>query len=104
MVVDTYRLFETGLLSLDLMHLDTNLKSRVPTRANKELRPLLVPESKEGRETRIATKKKKVVPKRRSISAIRDFPPVPKRFNPHLSDERKRAMHTHLTQVSEEYA
>ena len=64
-------------------------KSRVPTRANQELRPSLVPELKEGKETRIATKKKKVVPKRRSISAIRDFPPVPGRFNLHLSDERK---------------
>ena len=79
-------------------------KSRIPTWANQELRPLLVPESKEGNETRIATKKKKVIPKHRSISVIRDFPFVPGRFNPYLSDERKRAMHTHLTQVSEEYA
>ena len=78
-------------------------KSRVPTRVNQELRPSRVPELKEGKETRVATKKKKVIPKRRSISAIRDFSHVPKRFNPHLSDERKRAMHTHLTQVSEEY-
>ena len=78
-------------------------KSRVPTRANQGLRPSLVPEWKEGKETCVATKKKKVVPKGRSISAIRDFPPIPGRFNPHLSDERKRVMHTHLTQVSEEY-
>ena len=79
-------------------------KSRVPTRANQELRPSLVPELKEGEETRIATKKKRAIPKRRSISATRDFPPIPGRFNPYLSDERKRVMHTHLTQVLEEYA
>ena len=79
-------------------------KSSVPTRANQGLRPSLVLESKEGKETRVATKKKKAVPKHRSISAIRDFPPIPGRFNPHLSDERKRVMHTNLTQVSEEYA
>ena len=70
-------------------------KSGVPTRANHELRPSHVPESKEGKETCVATKKKRAVPKHRSISAIRD---------PHLSDEWRRAMHTHLTQVSEEYA
>ena len=45
--------------------------------------------------------KKGAVPKRRSISAIRDFPSIPERFNPHLSDERKRAMHSHVTQVSD---
>jgi hypothetical protein len=32
------------------------------------------------------------------------FPPIPRRFNPYLNDERKRAMHTHLTQISDEYA
>ena len=79
-------------------------KSWVLTRANHELRPSYVPELKEGNEAYVATKKKKAIPKRCSISAIRDFPSVLGRFNPHLSDERKRAMHTHLTQVSEEYA
>ena len=79
-------------------------KSRVPTQANHELRPSHVLELKEGKEARIATKKKRAIPKRHSISAIRDFPSIPGRFNPHLSDERRRAMQTHLTQVSEEYA
>ena len=79
-------------------------KSRVPTRVNQEPRPSLVLELKEEEETCIATKKKQAVPKHHNILAIQDFPPVPRRFNPHLSDERKRAMHTHLTQVSEEYA
>jgi hypothetical protein len=55
------------------------------------------------KETRIATKKRTVVPKRRSISAIRDFPPIPGRFNSYLSNEQKRAMHTQLTQISGEY-
>ena len=45
-------------------------KSRVPTRANQELRPSPVPQLKEGEETRIVIKKKWVVPKCRSISAI----------------------------------
>ena len=79
-------------------------KSMVPTWVNHELRPSHVPELKEGKEACVATKKKKAIPKRHSILAIRDFPFVPGRFNPHLSDERRRAMHTHLTQVSEEYA
>ena len=79
-------------------------KSRVPTLANQQLRPSPIHELRKGEETSIATKKKRAVPKRRSISTIRDFPPIPERFNPHLSDKRKRAMHTHLTQVSEEYA
>jgi hypothetical protein len=49
------------------------------------------------------TKKRLAIPKYRSITAIRDFPPIPRRFNPYLSDERKRAMHTHLTQILDEY-
>ena len=78
-------------------------KSRVSTRANQELRPSLIPELKEGEGALIATKKKQAVPKRRRILVIQDFPPIPRRFNPHLCDKRKRAMHTHLTQVSDEY-
>jgi hypothetical protein len=50
------------------------------------------------------TKKRPVVPQYRSISAIRDFPPIPGRFNLHLNAERKQAMHTHLTQISDECA
>jgi hypothetical protein len=49
-------------------------------------------------------KKRSVVPKYHSISVIRDFPPIPERFNPYLSDEKKRAMYIHLTQISDEYA
>jgi hypothetical protein len=58
----------------------------------------------EGKETRVATKKRPVIPKYSSISMIRDFPPILRRFNPHFSDDRKQAMHTHLTQISDEYA
>jgi hypothetical protein len=58
----------------------------------------------EERETRIATKRRTVVPKRRSISAIRDFPPILERFNPYLTNEQKRAMHTQQTQILDEYA
>jgi hypothetical protein len=76
---------------------------RVSTRANQELKPSPVPKPVEGKEARTTTKKKPAVPKYHSISAIRDFPPIPGRFNPYLSDERKRAMHTHLTQISDEY-
>jgi hypothetical protein len=36
--------------------------------------------------------------KRRSIFAIRDFPPILGKFNPYLSEERRRVLHTHLTQ------
>ena len=42
--------------------------------------------------------------KRRSASAIRDFSLVPGRFNPYLKEERRQALHTHLTQISNEYA
>ena len=42
--------------------------------------------------------------KRHSVSAIRDFPHVPIKFNPCLSKERRHALHTHLTQISVEYA
>jgi hypothetical protein len=57
----------------------------------------------EKKETRITTKRRTTVPKRRSISVIRDFPPIPERFNPYLSNEQERAMHTQLTQISDEY-
>jgi hypothetical protein len=76
---------------------------RVSTWANQELKPLPVPKLVEGKEAHVATKKRLAVPKHRSILTIRYFPPIPGRFNPHLSDERKRAMHTHLTQISDEY-
>jgi hypothetical protein len=70
---------------------------KVSTRTNQELKPLPIPKTIEGKEACAATRKKPAVPKYRGISTIRDFPPIPGRFNPHLSDERKRAMHTHLT-------
>jgi hypothetical protein len=58
----------------------------------------------EEKETHITIKRRTAVPKRRSISTIRDFPPIPGRFNLYLSNEQKRAMHTQLTQISDEYA
>lgn len=42
--------------------------------------------------------------KRRSVSAVRDFQLVPGRYNPYLSAKRKWEMHTHLTQIADEYA
>jgi hypothetical protein len=50
------------------------------------------------------TKRRTATPKYRSISAIRDFPSIPGRFNPYLSDKEKQAMHTQLTQILDEYA
>jgi hypothetical protein len=77
-------------------------KHRNSTQANKRPKPLLKPS--EERETRITTKRRTVVPKRRSISAIQDFPPIPGKLNPYLTNEQKQAMHTQLTQISDEYA
>jgi hypothetical protein len=62
---------------------------RVSTQVNQVLKPLPIPKSIEGTEARVATKKRSIVPKYRSISAIQDFPPILGRFNHHLSDERK---------------
>jgi hypothetical protein len=76
---------------------------KVLTWANQELKPLLVPKLVEGKEVRVATKRRPAVPKYRSTLAIQYFPPIPERFNPYLSDERKQAMHTHLTQILDEY-
>ena len=39
----------------------------------------------------------------RNVSSIRDFPPFPKKFNPYLSEERRHALHTHLTYIFDEY-
>jgi hypothetical protein len=78
-------------------------KCRVSTKANQELKPLHVPKPVEEKEILVATKSRIVVPKYVSISAIQDFPPIPERFNPYLNDEQKRAMHTQLTQISDEY-
>jgi hypothetical protein len=91
MVVDAYRLFASGQLSSNLMHPSTNLAL-----VNVGFQPI--------KEARVVTKKRPTIPKYRSISAIRDFPPISRRFNPYLSDERKRAMHAHLTQILDEYA
>jgi hypothetical protein len=68
---------------------------RDSTQDDKGLEPLL--KLSEEKETRIGTKRRTAVPKRRSILAIRDFSPIPGRFNPYLSNEQKRAMHTQLT-------
>jgi hypothetical protein len=69
-------------------------KHRNSTQDDKGSKPLL--KLSEEKEMRIATTKRTAIPKRRSISAIRDFPPIPGRFNPYLSNEQKRAMHTQL--------
>jgi hypothetical protein len=61
-------------------------KHRVSTQANQELKPLPIPKPVEQKEIHVATKRKTAVPKYHSISAIRDFPPIPGRFNPYLSD------------------
>jgi hypothetical protein len=37
------------------------------------------------------------------VSAVRDFPPIPGKYNPCLGTERKIEMHAHLTQIAEEY-
>jgi hypothetical protein len=58
---------------------------RDSTQDDKGPKPLL--KLSEEKEMRIATKRRTVVPKRHSISAIRDFPPIPRRFNPYLSNE-----------------
>jgi hypothetical protein len=42
--------------------------------------------------------------KRCSVSAVQDFPLIPRRFNPYLSKERRQVLHTHLTQIADEYA
>lgn len=39
----------------------------------------------------------------RSISAVCNFPPIPRRLNPYLGTEKKWEMHTHLTEISDEY-
>jgi hypothetical protein len=58
-------------------------KRRVSTQANQELKPLPVPKPVEENEIHVATKRKIDIPKYRSISAIRDFPPIPGRFSDH---------------------
>jgi hypothetical protein len=77
-------------------------KHRDSTQADKGSKPL--PKPGEEKETHIATKRRTTVPKHRSILAIRDFLPIPGRFNPYLSNEQKQTMHTQLTQISDEYA
>jgi hypothetical protein len=79
-------------------------KCKVSTQANQKPKSSLVPLLDEGNETCLVTKMRTTVPKNHSISTIRDFPPIPRRFDPYLSDEQKRAMHTQLTQISDEYA
>jgi hypothetical protein len=76
-------------------------KHRNSTQADKRPKPLL--KLSEKKETRIATKKRIAVPKCRSVSAIRDFPLIPRRFNLYLNNEQKRAMHNQLTQILDEY-
>jgi hypothetical protein len=71
---------------------------------NQEPKFLPVPKPDRGKEARTTTKKRSTIPKYCNILAIRDFPPIPERFNPYLSDERKQAMHTQITQILDEYA
>jgi hypothetical protein len=77
---------------------------RVSIRSSQKPKPLCTSELVEEKNTRATTKKKPAVAKYRSVSVIQDFPPTPWRFNPHLSEERKQAIHTHLTQILDEYA
>jgi hypothetical protein len=81
-----------------------NGEHRASTQSIQKLKLSLASKPVEGKKTRATIKKKSAVPKYRSISAIQDFPPILGRFNPHLSEERKMSMHTHLTQISDEYA
>jgi hypothetical protein len=60
-------------------------KHRDSTQADKGPAPLFKPSEEKG--THITTKRRTVVPKRHSISAIRDFPPIRGRFNPYLNNE-----------------
>jgi hypothetical protein len=76
-------------------------KHRDSAQADKGSKPL--PKPSEEKETHITTKRRTTVPKRRSISAIWDFPPILERFDPYLSKEQKRAMHTQLIQILDEY-
>jgi hypothetical protein len=79
-------------------------KLKVSTQANQEPKSSPIPKLDEGKETRLVTKRRTAIPKYRNISVIRDFSPIPERFNPYLNDKEKRAMHTQLTQISDEYA
>jgi hypothetical protein len=76
---------------------------RVSIQANQEPKSSPIPKLDKGKEAHVATKKRSAEPKCRSISAIRDFPPILGRFNPYISNERKQAMLTQLTQILEEY-
>ena len=89
-----------------MCHQPRSNKSRVLTWLIQELNPLPVPKPIKEKKARAAPKEGLGVVKwkRRSVSAIRDFPPVPKNFNPYLSEETRCALHTHLTQISDEYA
>jgi hypothetical protein len=40
----------------------------------------------------------------RSVSVVRDFPPILGRFNPYLCAEKRWKLHTHLTQIAYEYS
>ena len=103
MVVDADRLFTNGQLSSNLMRLDINLAL-----VNAGFQPSLTKSrSFHLLLNQLREKRHELQPRRNpqypSSIAIRDFPPILGRFNSHLSEERKRAMHTHLTQISNEY-
>jgi hypothetical protein len=38
-----------------------------------------------------------------NISVVRDFLPIPEKVNPYLSIEKRWELHTHLTQIADEY-
>jgi hypothetical protein len=81
-------------------------KHRVSTRLIQELKPSLAPEPIKEKKAQAAPKEDLAVVKwkRHSVSAIRDFPLVPEKFNPYLSEERRCVLHTHLTQIFDKYA
>jgi hypothetical protein len=86
----TIREWPTEFGPYALGHQPRSGKRKVSTQAYQELKP----KPYEEKEIHVATKRKTAVPKYRSISAIRDFSPIPGRFNHYLSDEEKRVMHT----------
>ena len=107
MDADAGRLFVNGRLSSYLMRLDNS-----PTVVSAGFGPfasktqsLPVPVLIKEEELQATPKDPAMVKwKCHSVSTIRDLPPILGRFNLYLSEERRRALHTHLTQISAEYA
>ena len=80
-------------------------KLRISTWLFQELNSLPASELVKENEAQAVLKEGLTVAKWKhySVSAIRDFPPILGMFNPHLSEEMRRALHTHLTLIFDEY-